>query len=51
MFLHRPDPEARESVKLTIAKHRNGPTGEIDLFFKEEQTKFYEIDEKHEEAE
>lgn len=50
MFLHRPDPDARESVKLTIAKHRNGPTGEIDLFFKEEQTKFYEMDESAGEA-
>jgi replicative DNA helicase len=27
-------------VKLKLAKHRNGPTGEIDLWFKKAQTRF-----------
>jgi replicative DNA helicase len=44
MFLYRPDDEVRTSAKLSIAKHRNGPTGEIDLFFKTEFTRFYEVD-------
>lgn len=31
-------------VKLLIAKHRNGPTGEIDLLFRGDRVKFYSID-------
>jgi len=44
MFLYRPDPENRSEVKLLIAKHRNGPTGEIDMYFRGERTKFYEAE-------
>jgi replicative DNA helicase len=29
-----------EVVKLKLAKHRNGPTGEVDLYFKKRQTRF-----------
>jgi replicative DNA helicase len=29
-----------EVIKLRLAKHRNGPTGEIDLWFKKSQTRF-----------
>jgi replicative DNA helicase len=29
-----------EVVKLKLAKHRNGPTGEIDLWFRKAQTRF-----------
>ena len=29
-----------EVVKLKLAKHRNGPTGEIDLWFRQAQTRF-----------
>jgi len=29
-----------EVVKLKLAKHRNGPTGEIDLWFRKRQTRF-----------
>lgn len=47
LFLYRPDDEDRETAKLIVAKHRNGPTGEIDLYFKPERTKFYEIDKSH----
>ncbi len=49
MFLHRPDEEDRENYALTIAKHRNGPTGEIPLFFKADRTKFFEV-ESHSES-
>jgi replicative DNA helicase len=31
---------AGEVVKLKLSKHRNGPTGEIDLWFKKAQTRF-----------
>jgi len=44
MFLHRPDDEDRENQLLTISKHRNGPTGEIPLFFRGDRTRFYEVD-------
>ena len=29
-----------EVIKLRLAKHRNGPTGEVDLWFKKSQTRF-----------
>ena len=29
-----------EVVKLKLSKHRNGPTGEVDLWFKKAQTRF-----------
>jgi len=47
MFLWREKERAGEEqdasgevVKLKLAKHRNGPTGEIDLWFKKAQTRF-----------
>jgi len=46
MFLYIPDEDQRDLMKLIIAKHRSGPTGEIDLFFHGGQTKFYEQDTK-----
>jgi replicative DNA helicase len=44
MFIYRPDEEDRENYKLLIAKHRNGPTGEINLFFKANRTQFFEVE-------
>ena len=29
-----------EVIKLKLAKHRNGPTGDLDLWFKKSQTRF-----------
>ena len=51
MFLYRPEEEQTEkmdqlAVKLLIAKHRNGPTGEIDLMFKGDRIKFYGMEKK-----
>jgi replicative DNA helicase len=48
MFLYRQDDENRNDVMLSIAKHRNGPTGVIPLFFRGERTKFYEQTKKEE---
>jgi len=31
-------------VKLYIAKHRNGPTGELDLMFRGDRVKFYGVE-------
>ena len=33
MFLHREDEEVRESVTCSIEKHRNGQTGQFNLYF------------------
>ena len=48
MFLYRPDDEDRENYKLILAKHRNGPTGEISMYFKADRTKFYETETQRE---
>jgi len=44
MFLYRPNEDDRSNLKLNVAKHRNGATGEFDLFFKAEFTKFFEME-------
>lgn len=41
MFLYREDPEDLSNMKLSIAKHRNGPLRTIDLRFKGERVRFY----------
>lgn len=41
MFLWREDDEKIENVRLDIAKHRNGPLGSIDLFFRGDRIRFY----------
>jgi len=46
MFIWRQDAENLEQVKLDIQKHRNGPTGEIDLIFKAERVKFYSMEKR-----
>ena len=44
MFLYREDVEDIESVKLSIAKHRNGALRTIDLRFRGERVRFYGVD-------
>ena len=41
MFIYREDPEKPEQVLLDIQKHRNGPTGEIQLFFRADRVRFH----------
>ncbi|MBI4096538.1 MAG: replicative DNA helicase [Candidatus Levybacteria bacterium] len=50
MFLYRPEAEITPTMqtKLLIAKHRNGPMGEIDLIFRGDRIKFYNVDKKRE---
>ncbi len=54
MFIHRPDKSATEKeieegkvkrnvAEIIIEKHRNGPTGIVELYFKGESTKFVNI--------
>lgn len=46
MFLYRADDDVREAMKLKVAKHRNGPVGDIDLFFRGDRIKFYGMETK-----
>lgn len=50
MFLYREETEVENweqlLVKLLIAKHRNGPLGEIDLIFKGDRIRFYGVEKK-----
>lgn len=58
MFIHREDKNNYERAKeqnklnfaqLIIAKHRNGPTGEIDFRIDPDSLRFLEIDKSHQE--
>ncbi len=49
MFIHRedkrnPDSDKPNIAEILIEKHRNGPTGKIDLFFDEKRTSFLPVD-------
>ncbi len=50
LFLYRMDedddlmPEGKKTIKLSIAKHRNGPTGEMTFMFHGEKLKFFEVE-------
>ena len=37
--------QGKENIAdITISKHRNGPTGDVQLYFKAEQTMFYDLE-------
>jgi replicative DNA helicase len=49
MFIYReemynPDTELKNIADIIVAKHRNGPTGKIPLFFKKDLAQFHEIE-------
>lgn len=50
MFIYQEDEtddlldQSKRLVKISIAKHRNGPTGEIDLMFRGDRVKFYSVE-------
>jgi replicative DNA helicase len=44
MFIYREDQDDFENIKLSVAKHRNGPLGEVDLRFVGERRRFYSIE-------
>jgi len=52
MFLWQKDRKDREEgvVRLKLAKHRNGPTGDFDLHFQSELTRFRDLGETREGA-
>ena len=41
------DSDRKGVTDLYIRKHRNGPTGHIELMFRKEQMKFFDIDRQH----
>src|SRR3546814_8922597 len=51
-FIYRPgyyepdNPEVENITKLIIAKHRNGPTGEVGLYFHPERLRFMRSEER-----
>lgn len=52
MFIYReayynPDTERENLTDLIIAKHRNGPTGKVELYFHPERLRFMSLDRKH----
>jgi|Napbiome12C3dose_1001474.scaffolds.fasta_scaffold00001_105 replicative DNA helicase len=44
MFIYREDVENPEQVTLDVQKHRNGATGDIQLIFRADRTKFYGLE-------
>jgi replicative DNA helicase len=52
MFLWQKDQNDRRDqiVRLKLAKHRNGPTAEIDLHFEPQYTRFRDLGEAQSEA-
>lgn len=51
-FLYRedyynPDTERKNIMDIFIKKHRNGPTGAVELYFNREKQQFRSIDSKH----
>lgn len=42
-----PDTDRKGLADILIRKHRNGPVGGVELIFKSEQTRFYDIDRVH----
>lgn len=52
MFIYReayynPETDRENITDIIIAKHRNGPTGKIELYFHPERLRFMSLDRKH----
>jgi replicative DNA helicase len=52
LFLHHPDgwdeePQKKSITEVMVAKHRNGPTGSVELIFLEQLTKFADAETRH----
>ncbi len=52
MFIYRedyyqPETDRQHITDLILAKHRNGPTGKIELYFHPERLKFMTLDKQH----
>jgi replicative DNA helicase len=49
--MYNPDTEQPNIAELLVAKHRNGPTGKVPLYFQSELAKFNEVELRYEELE
>jgi replicative DNA helicase len=54
MFIYREEMYVEDTFKpniadIMVAKHRNGPTGQVSLFFQKEQAKFLNLETAREE--
>jgi replicative DNA helicase len=52
MFIYReayynPETERENVTDLILAKHRNGPTGKVELYFHPERLRFMSLDKRH----
>lgn len=45
---YNPETERENITDLIIAKHRNGPTGKVELYFHPERLRFMSLDKRHE---
>ena len=50
MFTYHQEQAVRSSVSVIIAKHRNGPVGEVNLGFCKSETRFFNCDEDGQEV-
>jgi replicative DNA helicase len=41
--VYNPDTDRKNIADVIVAKHRNGPTGQVQLFFRKEYTRFYDL--------
>lgn len=46
MFLYREDEEVKEMITCAIEKHRNGPTGQFNLYWNGKQVSFFDVEKK-----
>lgn len=47
---YNPETERRNITDILIKKHRNGPTGNVELFFDKEKQRFRSLDTRHHDA-
>src|SRR5579862_3945007 len=46
---YNPDTDRKNITELLIKKHRNGPTGKVEMYFDNERQRFRSVDTKHKE--
>jgi replicative DNA helicase len=44
---YNPDTDKKSITEILIKKHRNGPTGNVELFFDKDKQRFRSLDTKH----
>jgi len=49
MFLWREDDDVPENIFLDVAKHRNGPLGQVGFYFRGDRIRFYSREKSHDE--